>query len=548
MLQQIDDYLKAENYSSALKKAKKIFNHPQFGEAAYQRAIFASKKLKNRVGTLALCKKAIIAFPNNDYLLQEYGGFSYEIGKYSEAITAYQMILKHHPEDAVTLSNVISCYIALQEPDKAEEFINRLIFCQKAVSNTYNILGGIRLGKDDIVGAEIAFRTALFGFPATTTSAYNYLQFCERHNAFHKFEEVLLQISDEIKNDATVSLQIGKLYARQGKIIEAIEIFAKILLQRQSLDRVICKKTLFEYGKALDKKGLAKEAFEAFLQGNEIAKKTLEGSFKRSQKDLIDLQNGTSIQGPTVEQNPVFVLGFPRTGTTLIDQVLSTLGHVKTFEETAIISLLLESQITNIKAGKELNRRRLQEQYFKFYKENFDWQMPQILVDRSAPNIANICFIRSLFPNAKIVVLHRHPLDIVLSCYMQDFELNILTREFTQLGSIVSLYTSVMDSLASLEGDPSIYNLRYEDLVSNFDKETRSLFEFLGLEWTDGVRSFHDTALQKRVIRTASYQQVTKPLYATAVGRWKSYQDVFLPYLAILEPYAQKLGYDFNMD
>lgn len=548
MLQQIDKYLKEENYSSALKKAKKLFNDPRFGEAAYQRAIFASKKLKNKMGTLALCKKAITAFPNSNFLLQEYGGFSYEIEKYGEATAAYQMILKRHPEDAVTLSNMIACYMALQQVDKAEEFINRMISCQKAVANTYNILGGIRLGRDDLDGAEAAFRTALFSFPATSTSAFNYLQFCERYNAFQAFEECLLQISDDIKNDAKVSLQIGKLYARQGKLVKSIEIFEKILLQRKSLDKVIYKKTLFEYGKALDKKGLAKEAFAAFSQGNEIAMASFNHQFQRSQKDLMDLQNNISMQGKGMEQQPIFILGFPRTGTTLIDQVLSTLGHVRTFEETAIITLLLASQIQNIQAGRALNRRDLQEQYFKFYKEKFDWETSQVLVDRSAPNIANVRFIRALFPEAKIVVLHRHPLDIILSCYMQDFELNILTSEFMQVGSILSLYSSVTDSLASLGDDPNIFGSRYEDLVSDFDKETQNLFEFLGLEWSAAVRSFHDTALQKKVIRTASYQQVTKPLYATSVGRWKRYQAVFSPYLDILEPYAQKLGYDFNTD
>lgn len=537
----IDDLIQRKEYVSALKKSKKLFKDRSLQGPALQRALHCAEMLGDTKETFSLYKKGMTLFPNNDDFLQNYARFCFTQKRLKESLTLYSKILKRHPSDGITLTNIAACYLHMNDMEKAETYVQKALQTQNPQSNTYDILGTIFLVRKKTKEAGDMFLKALNNFEPSIHSAFNYLQYCETHNQLNSYETTYAALPDAIKHAPSIMLQMAILYTRHQKYPEAEEAFVKALTQRENLDLQKQKKAFFEYGKLLDKTGNYHKALTCFTSGNEVAQYLDQNKSEDSVFDLINLQDNLEVQGEDHSNNIVFVLGFPRTGTTLIDQILSVCSAVQTFEETPAINTLFTASIKKNKAGKILNRTELQQQFLDYYRTYFDWDENKILIDRSAPNITYYRFIQSVFPNAKIILLHRHPCDVVFSCFMQDFTINNLTREFYSLAKTVKLYNRTM---LTLEENQNTFNLKYENLISDFEKKTKELYTFLGLEWSEDVKRFYETALNKDAIRTASYSQVTHPIYNTAVNRWKHYEDQFTALMPQLEPWIQKFGYE----
>ncbi len=537
----IDDLIQRKEYVSALKKSKKLFKDRSLQGPALQRALHCAEKLGDTKEIFSLYKKGISLFPNNDSFLQNYAGFCFTQKRLKDALNLYSKILKRHPSDGITLTNIAACYLHMNELKKSETYAQKALKTQNPQSNTYDILGTISLARKKTKEAGEMFLKALKDFEPSIHSAFNYLQYCETHNQLNTYESTYAALPNAIKHAPSILLQMAILYTRQQKYPEAEEAFIKALTQRENLDLQKQKKAFFEYGKLLDKIGNYHKALTCFTSGNEVAMYLDQNESENSIFDLIDLQDNLEVQGEDHSQNIVFVLGFPRTGTTLVDQILSVHSTVQTFEETSAINTLFTTSIKKIKAGETLNRIKLQQQFLDYYRTHYERDENKVLVDRSAPNITYHRFIQSVFPNAKIILLHRHPCDVAFSCFMQDFTANNLTREFYTLAKIIKLYDHTMQTL---EENQNTLSLKYENLISDFEKETKALYTFLALEWSEDVKRFYETALNKDAIRTASYSQVTRPIYNTAVNRWKNYEDQFTPLMQQLEPWIKKFGYE----
>ncbi len=540
MLSKVDLFIQSKNYSGGLKLAKKLFKNNAVKRQAFSKAIFCATQLGDQKELLALYKKAHANFSNDDAILQSFAGFCFSIKRVKDALFLYLKLHKRHPEDGITLANIAACHLFGNDVKQAEKFALKAIETGRTSSNAYDILGTIYLKKGRVADAESQMIAALEQFEPSLHSAYNYLQFCENHNQYENCERIFGSLPDNLKGHPSILLQMGIVLSRLKQHGQAYHMFEQVLAGVHVLDTRKQKKLAFEYGKLLDKIGRNAEAFAAFQKGNIIAKELCDLPERPNQHDLIKLQARIIMEGNDIEEAPVFVIGFPRTGTTLLDQILSTDCHVQSFEESAVVENLFDSQANLIETSTVLDRSELQRRFFREYRENMAWDGKSVLVDRSAPNFVRCQFIRSLFPNAKIIILHRHPCDVVLSCYMQDFAGNQLTREFFDLKSSAELYNHAM---SVVKMDEQMLSVRYEDLVEDFDAVSRKIFEFVGLKWTEDTRDFYKTALNKEAIRTASYHQVTKPLYKDSLNRWERYRDELEPVFPLLDPWIKALGY-----
>lgn len=169
------------------------------------------------------------------------------------------------------------------------------------------------------------------------------------------------------------------------------------------------------------------------------------------------------------------------------------------------------------------------------------------LLDKLPLNLMELGFIHRIFPKAPVVILLRDPRDCCLSCYKNYFVLNDAMIHFLDLGQTTKLYSAVMDywlHLRSFIKQP-VMQIRYEDIVGDFSNTTRSLIEFLGLEWSDSVLSFHEQA-GKRNVRTPSYSEISKPVSDRAIGRWGNYSDFVGDSQQSLSPFIAEFGYDKN--
>jgi hypothetical protein len=256
--------------------------------------------------------------------------------------------------------------------------------------------------------------------------------------------------------------------------------------------------------------------------------------------------------GPVAARVPVFLVGFPRSGTTLLDQVLASHPEVTTLEECDTMSDMASAYLGGAQdlsglpglADAEI------ENFRALYWRQVDTGLPggsktRVFVDKLPLNAVLLPLIYRLFPTAKIVLALRDPRDCVLSCYQQRFGMNAAMYQLLRLDTAASYYNNVMDLVrASRAALPlAVHEIKYEDVVGHFDSAIGSLLEFLDLPWDDAVRSYADTA-RRRTIATPSASQVVKPLYTTATGKWRNYRRFMEPVLPTLEPWVAAFGYE----
>jgi tetratricopeptide (TPR) repeat protein len=252
---------------------------------------------------------------------------------------------------------------------------------------------------------------------------------------------------------------------------------------------------------------------------------------------------------PTLEPpSPIFIVGFPRSGTTLLDTLLMNLPNLHVLEEPRMLAAAVipamgaEDRVGDLTAP-ELDRLR------RLYFEDLERFSPpasgQAIVDKNPLLMARAPVIHRLFPDARIVFVERHPCDSLLSCFMSNFQLNYAMRSFTDLEEAARTYDTVFDSWTRAETllPLRVHRIRYERMVEDLEAEMRPLLGFLGLPWDPGVLDNRGSAARRDHIRTASYSQVTEPIYRRSAGRWERYRAHLAPILPILAPWAERLGY-----
>jgi hypothetical protein len=168
------------------------------------------------------------------------------------------------------------------------------------------------------------------------------------------------------------------------------------------------------------------------------------------------------------------------------------------------------------------------------------------LVDKFPLHLNKAPLIHRLFPEARIILALRHPCDAVLSCFITNFRLNHAMANFLDLTHAATVYDLSFGLFEKARAimPLRVHPIRYENVVDDSRAELGPLFDFLGLDWHDGVLDHRETAAMRGIISTASYAQVTEPLYKRAAGRWQRYRKHLEPVLPVLAPWAERYGYE----
>ena len=176
-------------------------------------------------------------------------------------------------------------------------------------------------------------------------------------------------------------------------------------------------------------------------------------------------------------------------------------------------------------------------------QENFDF-----IIDRHPMNILRVPFIHRIFPEAKFILALRHPLDCILSCWMQNFAPNPGMANMTDLKRIAELYDLSMKILdvSCQRYNLNIHHIKYENIVDNFEYEISKLLQYFNLEWENNLSNFHKTAIKSGRIKTKSYSQVSQKLYKTSVYRWQNYESKLVKEYSIVETWMTRFDYFFK--
>ncbi len=253
---------------------------------------------------------------------------------------------------------------------------------------------------------------------------------------------------------------------------------------------------------------------------------------------------------PIPAKGHVFLVGFPRSGTTLLENILSSHPEIVALEEKPTLSDATRAFFDNA-AGRERLRRlsppdaaAQRGTYWGHVREFGAAPDAKVLIDKNPLNSIKLPIIARLFPSAKILFALRDPRDVVLSCYRRSFLMNSSMYEFTTLERCARFYDAVM-RLAQIYRKTlgqDWYEVRHETLIDDFEGETRKVCDFIGVAWSSEMSDFAERA-KSRAIATPSSIQVMRGLNRDGVGYWRNYRDQMEPVLPVLAPWVEKFGY-----
>lgn len=383
----------------------------------------------------------------------------------------------------------------------------------------------------------------------------------ENMNLLEEAREILNQGFERAPDNNEILYPLAKLEWRAGNLDAAADAYRRIIDIHGGGPHIT-----YELAKVTDKKGDYDEAFRLFEecqrkweQMPEVQQLSPAVAFEQVElyRQFFTKERVRSWKQPGLKDNftaPIFLVGFPRSGTTLTEQILSSHPNITGTQESYILHNVANTHLSpypealgNLKAE---DITRLRQAYLdesaKLLKEKPE---PGIrLLDKLPLNILHLPLIYRLFPDAKILVALRDPRDVCLSCFMQLFGPNISMRQFTSLESAIHYYTAVMDLYLHyrdiLPSSPFL-EFRYEDMIEDVEGYARKFLDFIDEPWDPAVLEYHEKD-RNRHVRTPSYEGVMEPVYQTSAGRWKNYQSHFKPHLEKLQPFLEKFGYELE--
>lgn len=465
--------------------------------------------------------------------LNNLGSVLKTLSRLEPALQCFQKALVIRPGDAGILTNLGNTHHLLEEYDQAEKWYREAISANGGTAEAYCGLSGVfyKQGKvDEALKLLADGRELLPDDDSIVASQATIYESAGRHDAAYS---VLRDALNSDSGSADIAVAFAKI-ARHLKLEnEAVELLEKCLKENLSAsDRM---RISFLLGKLYDGLKQYDKAYDRYYTANELKPYRLDRNRTVEKFDRLisvfnsDLLSSVGNSGNKSDK-PVFVVGMPRSGTSLVEQILSSHPQVFGAGELMDVGMIIAS----MQGLPEFEKDYLDcipdirpEQLAEFsdrYKGKIDSLAPNAerVIDKMPGNFPHLGLIELMFPGARIIHCVRNPLDNCLSCYFTDF-LGYHPYAYNQadLGFYYCQYLRLMKHWEEVIRLP-VYTVEYENLVANQEEISREMVDFCGLDWDERCLQFHKT---KRLVKTASYDQVRRPMYKSAIGRSEPYRD-----------------------
>jgi tetratricopeptide (TPR) repeat protein len=418
--------------------------------------------------------------------------------------------------------------------------------------------------------ARACYKRAVEADPCSTHARLSLAAWLERER---RLEEAMAQVEECLARRPTEPAALyyrAFLQHRAGRDAEA-EKLLRDLAQGQLADPNVKISCYHLLGVVLDELGQYAEAMEWLLKAKAILRQTnnipaLEQIYDkadRQRRALLarltpDMIRRWRQDAPAEPMRSKLALlgGHPRSGTTLIEQILGAHPDVRAFDESEAFVGEVGDKLAPLPPAASLSaealnalpvnrRNELRRRYLKsLFREVKGEPAAELLLDKNPTPTASLHLWLRVFPESKIVIALRDPRDVVLSCFFQNLTLTPLNANFLSLDRAVKHYADLMDTWLLLRrlGGFDWMETRYEDVVGGLEAEGRRVMEFLGLSWHEDQSASHEAARRKLVF-SPTYSEVAKPVHDRAVGRWRNYANALEPVLPRLDTYIQAFGY-----
>ena len=510
---------------------------------------------------LELLKKS----PDDAKLLNLAGIAKAECGDLHGALELQMASVKREPRAPQAHFNLGSTYETFGDYPHAEASYRRALMLRPNHPQTLNNLGHAIMAQRRFKDAESIFKQCLELDSNYLPALGNLADLYERSNKLDKARDICERGLEISPRDALLNRVAASCERRDGRPETAIARLEGLSAGQMTDAQAVEVK--FELGQLYDKLGDAAKAYGHFKVGNELLAalprppEIDKVAFLNSVQDVKDcvapawLERWSAPIEPEAGRAPAFLIGFPRSGTTLLNQILDCHPAIQVLEERATL-VSSAAAVSRLPGGypaalADLTRDQIQDLRRRYNEavESLIVRRPtDQIVDKLPLNITDVPLIMRLFPTTKIILAIRHPCDACLSCFMQRFRVNPAMANFFTLDDATHLYAEVMGLWRTCaEVFPIDYHIvRYEDVVAEFEGEIGRLLHFLGLGWDDAVLEFSKRAMARGVIGTPSYHQVSQPIYRSATGRWLRYEKYLRPFKGRLEPFIAHFGYSWD--
>jgi tetratricopeptide (TPR) repeat protein len=517
---------------------------PNYIEAHYNLAT-VFQELEKLDEAASNYQKAITANPN---LTEAYNNLAVvfrEMGRQDDAVATYQKALAINPDLAEAHYNIGNVFNDLGRLDDSVASHQAALAINPNYVDAHINLGIALYKLGDMEEAIASYNKALNIEPDHVVANFNlgvaFQSQGQFDNAAAQFQKTL--DIDPNYAEAHRHLSVIKAYSEDDNDIATMEsAFSSPDLSDEQRMHLA-----FGLGKTFEDLRQYEKGFSYLATGNAIKRGTFdyfieeEKKYFRNLKNLFSPKLFSKIQSVgSLDETPIFILGMPRSGTTLVEQILAShpevygAGELKNLNQTIDANFGQRNDNTfanGVNLASAENFSHAGSEYIRMIKERAD--TAQFITDKMPGNFELIGMIKLMLPNAKVIHCCRDPRDTCLSIFKNYFSADghHYAYELSELGQYYTLYRDLMKHWHNvLPG--FIYDIHYEDVVADQERHSRALLEYCGLEWNDACLKFHET---QRTVRTASSVQVRKPIYNDSIQLWKRYEEWLSPLLEELQ-------------
>ena len=455
------------------------------------------------------------------------------------------------PNMTKAVQGLASYHLEKKQYDVAKNIIQEELKKKPQDKELHRILGNIYRGAEDIESALKCFDESLTINPLFVSAMVAKGELLIEIGQIEEATDLLSQAISLDNSNVTAHLALAGLVKTKPEDLN----FQWLVNEAKTLDPQSETKALpihFALGKCYDDIKQYDKAFEHYKKGCAIKRKRIsyqaddntaltENIIRTFSTNKLNKLKGTGCTSNT----PIFILGMPRSGTTLTEQIIASHPSVFGAGELSDLSHLLNGRNDEtVIGGYPESVKDFTDKHFRQLGERYATQLQERdptaahITDKMPANFMYLGPIHIALPNAKIVHVKRNPVDTCLSQFSKTFKRGQhFSYDLYELGRHYRDYHNLMAHWRKVLPVGSFYEVQYEDLVADTEIQARALIDYCGLEWNDDCLNFHKSA---RSVRTASVTQVRQPIYKTSVERWRSYEKHLSPLFEGLGDLAPK--------
>ncbi len=492
--------------------------------------------------------------------------------RFEEAIWYYERALARDPHNPVLLVDVARAYALRFRYADAEKLVDLAQSLYPDDAHLQQMLGRSYERIQQFDRAIACYRRALELAPASPERPQTLLELAKMKERLHELEaarnfaEEALALSPGFEK---ARYALAKIERRAGNLERAESLWRQLIDQRRAPPGVIAD-SWYELASVYDKAGRYNDAFEALTRAKQIfsraagpyledAEVITRNSGQMFREISAEHCNRWSAAGEALKRHGgglALLTSHPRSGTTLLEQVLDSHPGAISADELQIMSELVYAPLGPQAAAHQsmveaLDRatcdevERLRGAYWNGMEGALREPIGErLLLDKNPGLTTLLPVVARVFPEMKILFALRDPRDVVVSCFMQRLPLNSVSVHYLTLEGTAKKYASTMRAwlkIREMLRNPWI-EVRYEDTVADLEKQARKALGFLELPWDDAVLEYHRRAARKHV-HSPTYEAVTKPIYSSSIARWRNYAAQLEPCTEILRPFVEAFGY-----